>query len=275
MSAHFPFDSCRGSFVTKRRAWLASCVLGLCAPALELCGSEVSPGRWPYEVSTGPFRIHADFEVTSSSEFVAELNKLVTDVGNLLSTQPPASPMHMVLFNRGEDYRRYLDHYFPKLPERRALFIRQRGTAMLFAHRHPEMATDLRHESVHALLNDAQFSLPLWLDEGLAEYFEVAKPQRWSGHPHLAEIQKRIDAGPPDLEALEHLDTVDTMTSEHYRDAWAWVHFLMHRRAITRQLLVDQIDTRRRAKPVLPVSRIVELQVPKWREEITEHFRAV
>ncbi len=133
--------------------------------------------------------------------------------------------MHMVLFERPEEYRRYLDHYFPKLPERRALFIRQRGTAMLFAHRHPDMATDLRHESVHGLLNDAQYSVPLWLDEGLAEYFEVPKAQRWSGHPHLVEVQQRIKDAPPDLQALENIEEVRAMTSQHYRDAWAWVHF--------------------------------------------------
>lgn len=243
--------------------------------ASEPSHSEPSHSRWPYEVSTGIFRIHADFEISSTSDFVGELDRLVTDVGALLGTPQPTSTMHMVLFDRSDEYRRYMDHYFPKLPERRALFIRQRGTSMLFAHRHSDLATDLRHESVHALLNDAQFSLPLWLDEGLAEYFEVAKDKRWSGHAHLLAVQKRIADAPPDLHSLEQLDKVDTMTSEHYRDAWACVHFLIHRRQITRQLLVDQIDTRRRVRSALPVSRIIELQIPKWREEIVEHFQSV
>lgn len=258
-----------------RRAWLAGCALGMSALGIDGWASDRATSRWPYEVSAGMFRIHADFEITPASDFVGELNKLVTDVGGMLSTPQPTSTMHMVLFERSEEYRRYLDHYFPKLPERRALFIRQRGTAMLFAHRHPDMATDLRHESVHALMNDAQYSLPLWLDEGLAEYFEVPKERRWSGHVHLREIKQSISSGPPDLSALERLEGVSDMTAEHYRDAWAWVHFLMHRRYTTRQLLVDQIDTRRRARPVLPVSRIVELQIPKWRAEIVEHFTAV
>lgn len=250
------------------------------AAAHSAWANEAVASRWPYEVSTGIFRIHADFEISQSSDFVGELNQLVSEVDALLNSTQPKSTMHMVLFDRSEEYRRYLDHYFPTLPERRALYIRQRGTGMLFAHRHADMTTDLRHELVHALLNDAQpslpgFSLPLWLDEGLAEYFEVARAQRWSGHAHLVEIQKRIATSPPDLEALERLESVESMTGEHYRDAWAWVHFLMHRRKTTRQLLVDQIDTRRRARPVLPVSRIVELQIPNWREEIAQHFQAV
>ncbi len=117
--------------------------------------------------------------------------------------------------------------------------------------------------------------MPLWLDEGLAEYFEVARDERWAHHPHLANVQQHIASGPPDIEQLESLDKVENMTAEHYRDAWAWVHFLVHRRQLTRQLLIDQVDTRRRARPVLPISRIVELQVPKWRTEIVEHFQAV
>ncbi len=49
----------------------------------------------------------------------------------------------------------------------------------------------------------------------------------------------------------------------------------MHRRQSSRLLLVDQIDTRRRARPVLPISRIVELQMPKWRQELVEHFQSI
>jgi hypothetical protein len=254
---------------------MAGCALVTAGLAPSLCGSDTSPGRWPYEVTTGMYRIHADFELTASSELITELNQVVSDVIKLLNTAVPSTPLHMVLFDKPEEYRRYLTHYFPKAPDRRALFIKQRGTSMLLAHRHADMTTDLRHESVHAVLNDAPYSLPLWLDEGLAEYFEVAREQRWSGHPHLAAVQQRIARDLPDLEALESLDKTEAMTADHYRDAWAWVHFLMHRRQTTRTLLVDQIDTRRRARSVLSVSRIVELQIPKWRDEITEHFKAV
>jgi hypothetical protein len=44
---------------------------------------------------------------------------------------------------------------------------------MVFAYRGEDFETDLRHECTHALLNAALPVVPLWLDEGLAEYFEV------------------------------------------------------------------------------------------------------
>ncbi len=128
-------------------------------------GKEPSRGKWPYEVTSGMFRLHADFEIDATAEFVTELNQVVSDVERLLSTKP-TTPMHIVLFDRPEEYKRYLSHYFPKLPERRALFIRQRGTAMLFAHRHPELATDLRHESVHAIINDSEQSFAVVAGRG-------------------------------------------------------------------------------------------------------------
>ena len=38
---------------------------------------------------------------------------------------------------------------------------------------------DLRHELTHAILHSVLKDVPLWLDEGLAEYFEV--PHGWKG----------------------------------------------------------------------------------------------
>ncbi len=109
----------------------------------------------------------------------------------------------------------------------------------------------------------------------MAEYFEVPRNCVGLGMRISRKSNSWLRLPRPILRLSSRLETVDKMTSEHYRDAWAWVHFLIHRRYTSRQLLIDQIDTRRRAQPVLPISRIVELQMPKWREEITHHFQTV
>ncbi|GIT30210.1 MAG: hypothetical protein Ct9H300mP1_22560 [Planctomycetaceae bacterium] len=36
---------------------------------------------------------------------------------------------------------------------------------------------DLRHEFTHGVLHSSLKRVPLWLDEGLAEYFEVVGPK--------------------------------------------------------------------------------------------------
>ena len=71
-------------------------------------------------------------------------------------------------------YQAYMKQYFPKVPYRRALFIKARGPGMVFACQGTDFEIDVRHESTHALLHAWLPSVPLWLDEGLAEYFEVA-----------------------------------------------------------------------------------------------------
>ena len=261
-----------------RRSWL-SCVsatglaafLGSMIPA---AGGSEPVTKWPYEVTAGLFRIHADFEISAKAELISELERLSGDVAQLLEMPLPETMMHIVIFSSPEEYRRYMAHYYPALPERRALFIQQRGTGMLFAHRHADLATDLRHETVHAILNDSSGPLPLWLDEGLAEYFEVPAAERWSGHTHLPAVQAFSGQAPwTDLEALEALQEVSVMNAEHYRAAWSWVHFLLHRRMATRRILVENLQFLRSGRAVAPLSRTIAQQLPKWREEFSDHFQ--
>jgi hypothetical protein len=258
-----------------RRRWIGGLGWWACLAAPGSVLAVQPTARWPYELTCGMFRIHADFEITESSDFLAELDSLVGDVASLLAAPAPTATTHMILFSQADEYRSYIGHYFPKVPQRRALFIQQRGTGMLFAHRHAEMATDLRHESVHALLNEGQSVLPLWLDEGLAEYFEVPADKRWDGHSHLRTIQARLPDEVPELARLEQLDQVGEMSDAHYRDAWAWVHFLLHRRQSTRQMIVQQLDCLRSGRPVRPLSLRLAIEVPRYRQEFVEHFQAV
>lgn len=278
-----PADAAPRAFVARRR-WLQRAILAgtifagttlVTAPSAGLlCRAAEPPSKWPFEASAGQFRIHADFDVSLNPELLGELDRLSGDVQKLLGLELPTHAMHIVLFSGEEEYRRYMTHYYPGLPERRALFIQQRGTSMLFAHRHPELATDLRHEATHALLNEGSKPLPLWLDEGLAEYFEVPEAARWAGHTHLPSIRALVGKSTwRELEALESLSDVASMSSEHYRDSWAWVHFLLHRRQATRHILVEHLASLRAAEPVAPLSRTVTVQIPSWRREFDEHFQ--
>src|SRR5690606_3165682 len=71
--------------------------------------------------------------------------------------------------------------------------------------------------------------LPLWLDEGLAEYYEVAPDERAAGSPYASSVRWNVRFGYiPDLEKLERLRELHEMGRDEYRDAWAWTHFLLH-----------------------------------------------
>ena len=100
---------------------------------------------------------------------------------------------------------------------------------MVFIFHNGEFLTDLRHETTHAILHTLLPMVPLWLDEGLAEYFEVERNRRIKGNPHLAELKKSLRwRRVPRLAPLEELGDLEDMSEHEYRDAWAWTHFMLH-----------------------------------------------
>lgn len=232
--------------------------------------------RWAIENQVGQFLIHRDANFDLPEGLLLEMQQLAPRVSRLLGVEVTAKFVHVVLFSSESEYRRYMQHYFPKLPARRALFIQYRGPGMLFAHLHDDLRTDLRHECVHALLNDNGTPLPIWLDEGLAEYFEVPDNAQLRLHPHLADVQHRTAMGfVPALKDLEKVETIESMGTGQYRDSWAWVHFLLHRSPETRAMLVDFLTRQRSGAELLPLSKTLSLHIPQWRAEFVEHFQTL
>ena len=106
------------------------------------------------------------------------------------------------------------------------------------------MRVDLRHEFTHGLLHAALESVPLWLDEGIAEYYEVpdAGPQRINVE-HAQRLSVAVQNGwRPDLRRLEAIESVDEMHRLDYQESWAWVHFLLHESPETRSLLLEYVE---------------------------------
>ena len=237
--------------------------------------------QWVTQRQIGRFHVCSDFELPLDEPLLGELGDIEGQVTRLLAIPNLAipneeQPIHVVLFASSKEYSRYIKNYFPMVPERRALFIQHRGTSMLFAHWHADVRTDIRHEVVHGLLNDRSSPLPLWLDEGLAEYFEVAEASRMLGNPHLARVIEGLNRDyVPSLSALEQLESIEQLGTNQYSDSWAWVQFLLHRKPTTRQHLVQQLAMHRRKEVTLPLSRIVAIELPNWRLEFAEHFRSL
>src|SRR5262249_37375458 len=115
---------------------------------------------------------------------------------------------------------------------------------------------DLRHELTHALLHSVLKEVPLWLDEGLAEYFEL--PPGWKGvnYQHLKQLRTAPDAPyHADLVRLEKLEEVEQMPPAEYREAWAWVHLMLPSDAEVKKVLVsylNQLRTNNRPGPLRP-----------------------
>lgn len=239
-----------------------------------LLGSHQARGvEWPYHSTFGSIQVHADIPLDSYADLFRDLMKLGDEIRVVVGMAPCAEPIDLYLFGSEATYRAYMQRHFPALTVRRAMFIKAASPGNVFAYVNPELAVDLRHECTHALLHTALPLVPIWLDEGLAEYFEVPASQRASGNPHLATTRRRTAwKRPPSLEQLESLRDLAEMGPAEYRDAWAWVHFLLHGPPEARTALQTFLDELRNHEPPRPVSERLGAAFSRPDREFARHF---
>ncbi|HEX5104499.1 MAG TPA: DUF1570 domain-containing protein, partial [Pirellulaceae bacterium] len=160
------------------------------------------------------------------------------------------------------------------VPYRRALYMKARGPGMVFAWRGQEFETDVRHECTHALLHAWLPSVPLWLDEGLAEYFEAARDRRASDQSHLQQVQLLVrSVRLPRLEELEAIDDLDQMGANEYRDAWAFTHFLLHGPREGTEELLRYLADLEAGENIGPLSARLRRRMLDLDRRLAEHFR--
>lgn len=240
------------------------------------CSRADETRKWPLELKAGRFEIHCDFELTAQDALLHELKSVEQDLHTLLDVPFQNSPIHVVLFATEDEYKRYMKAYFPKLPTRRAIFLQDRGPGMLFTHWHAQVATDLRHEITHAILNRNNRSLPLWLDEGIAEYFELRPGERFEKSSYLAAVSelsrvRRL----PSIRTLAKKAEVGEFDDNDYQNSWAWIHFLIHRNQETRSLLIRYLRDFHTSSPNFDFERALRDVCPKLEDEIEQHFSSI
>ena len=253
-----------------RRSVFILCTLVLLSS--KLVGTALGQ-TWPDEHVSGRFVFHADFKLHAYHNLLQTVTTLEKDVPETLGIGSPKEPVHVFLFKKKSTYQGYVQRYFPGVPIRPALFIKQRGPGMVFARVSTDFDVDLRHETTHAVLHGALPMVPLWLDEGLAEYFEVPESQR-TRHPHLRAVQAKTRWGRvPKLHQLETLSDISQMQSQHYRDAWAWVHFMLHGPPEAKQTLMLYLHNIESHIPPGQLSELLQRRVPNLNERFVSHFR--
>jgi hypothetical protein len=185
---------------------------------------------------------YSDFELDRRLPLFKELAGLREQVYRELRLPAANTLVHVYLFPDRGRYETFMKAKYPELPKRRAFFVAQpRGMGatedlLVYTYWGERIQEDLRHELTHALLHSVLRDVPLWLDEGLAEYFEV--PPGWKGVNYQHLIHLRREVFQPDLDRLEQLKQVDQMAPAEYRESWAWVHFMLHTRPEARKVLV-------------------------------------
>lgn len=230
-----------------RRARGAGAWLGV---LLAACVPGDASAAWVDQRTVGPFVCRSDFLLDEIEPLLADLQQLQADVMQTLRVPPAQGIIEVQLFAGKEGYDRFLVQSLPRVTYRRALYVKDRGPGRVLACRGPHLATDLRHECTHALLHAALPMVPLWLDEGLAVYFEPPAERRAFYIAHLEPVRRSARMGRmTPLSDLERLRTVEEMDRADYRAAWAWVHFMIHGPSQARRELVGFLADIRAAAP--------------------------
>ena len=228
---------------------------------------------WLDSRQIGPMACFADFNLESQRPLMDDLARLEKQLTLHLGVPPVREEIRVYLFRDRSGYDAYLRRHLPNVPYRRALYVKNGEPGMVLAYRHSQFDVDLRHECTHALLHAALSNVPLWLDEGLAGHFEMPSNRRAFGHPHLAEIQKDLRFGStPPLAALEARMDVTQMGAAEYRQAWAWVHFMLYGpREAHEELVRFLAESQNSARPLVLSDRLAA-RIPHVDRRFREHF---
>jgi hypothetical protein len=248
-------------------------VLSVLAMAVPLGGIAAD---WPDARRAGPFVCRADFAMQGVEPLLDELTQLQVDLTRELGVPPAKDEIQVYLFHDRETYDRYLKQQFPNVPFRRAVYIKENGLGRVFAFRSPQFEVDLRHECTHALLHASLNTVPLWLDEGLAGYFELPSGRRATGNPHLRDIRWNAWLGiVPSMESLEKCVDVSKMAKAEYRNSWAWVSFMINGPAEAHEELVSYLQDLQGQQPSPdPLSARLKSRIPDLNQGFVSHFRA-
>jgi hypothetical protein len=201
-----------------------------------------------------------------------ELCALRTAVSTRLGLPISDEPIHVYLFPTAERFGAYMRTNHPEFPSRRAFFVETDTRLSVYAYWGDRVAEDLRHEVVHGYLHAVVPDLPLWLDEGLAEYFEVPRGAQGINRAHVDQLGAQGADWRPELRRLEMLRSISDMSQAEYAESWAWVHYLLESDAENRQLLRDYLQALMRSAPEATLSQRVYQRDPRAPQQLVEHL---
>ena len=238
-------------------------------------GEKATASQWVDERELGPYLIRSEFPLRDVQELVQDLGDLQRDLEETLrlECQPQAIQIH--LFQSKRSYDQYLRIRVPEGVNRQALYVPGTDAGRVYAYRQRDLDTDVRHETTHALLHTALPYVPIWIDEGFAEYFEMPAPLRTRGHPHRKELHDaiRFHRWRPNIEVLESKRKMLEMEKIDYRDSWGIVHFLLHGPSEAREALDLYFKEIQSGAKETPLSQSLRQRIPNLDQAIIDHLK--
>lgn len=198
------------------------------------------------------------YQAVRHNDLLQDLDQLREEILSMLSLPEQKQPVVVYLFADEQRYSQYIRTRYPMLPPRRAYFVGSVNELAVYTYWGDRIQEDLRHEFTHGVLHATLKDVPLWLDEGLAEYFEVTTQPSGMNREYAMNLAAEISSGwTPNLDRLEGLESVDQMRKSDYQESWAWVHFMLNHNDDTRMVLTNYLhELRATSQPGLLSTRL-------------------
>ena len=220
--------------------------------------------------------VFSDSPLPEHHRLLEELRSQRTLVSSKLRLPISDEPIHIYLFPTSEKLDTFMRVNYPAMPQRRAFFVESDTRLAVYAYWGDRVAEDLRHEVAHGYLHASVPHLPLWLDEGLAEYFEVPRGLNGVNRPHLDQLADALSQNwRPDLPRLEQLRTTDEMTQREYAESWAWVHFLLESTADRVSILHSYLQTLNKSQTPELISEALRRTDPACAQHMADYIQVL
>ena len=219
--------------------------------------------------------IHSNFPLSAHHRLFEELTAQRADLCGRLALPCSDEPIHVYLFETAEEFEGFVRLHHPQFPDRRAFFIETDARLSIYAQWGDRMAEDLRHEVTHGYLHSVLPDIPLWLDEGIAKFYEMPRGQRGLNRPLLDRllVEMEREHWQPNLRRLEQFPPTYNMTLDDYVEAWAWTHWLMESRPECLDVLRGYLADLRRNAAAPPLSARLTALLGHPDEALLEHVR--
>lgn len=217
-------------------------------------------------------QVHSDVRLPKNHPLIADLSKLRKQIAETLELPVQDQPVTVYLFSDELRYAQYMKSAYPQLPPRRAYFVGTSKELAVYTYWGERIQEDLRHEYTHGVLHATLKEVPLWLDEGLAEYFEGATEPIGLNRDYTVRFASAVESGwRPNLERLESLTTVDQMKKADYQESWAWVHFLLNEGPETRMILLDYLHELLQTSDPPKLQERLNAEIPHIEDRLLQH----
>lgn len=230
-------NPCAISFYGEKMKNFLRCILFFAV--FGLFNNPLPAQKMNFREEVGPFIFHSNFSV---SEIANEVNSFINvyyDIKARLKLPDPYEFTDIYIFENKEIYEAFFVKKFPGERIHPSVFTKNyvvlkkdEDRCHIYLYRSEKTGEDLRHEGTHAILHSTLTKkIPIWLDEGLAEYYEK-DPQKdylwfhdlWY-EKSLLRIQNKSFMS---LQNLEKISLTSSFPTAYYGDSWAWICFMLN-----------------------------------------------